>query len=618
MRGLEINNIVSFNRVFRILIAAVFLFGILPVPVLAVDNGTFAGQVTDNSTTNPISGATILVTASGSQIPGWNGNTDQSGNYTIQVPADTGYQLSAYKEGYVTGNIGGQDVTANTTTTVNFQLTPGGIIQGTVSDNTSNPIQNADVRAYLPASPENTYFSLPTNPSGQYSITVPPGTGYTIEANSQGFSSANQTGISAALGTPVTVDFTLMPPPPPPSNDTTPPANVADLATGNITAESILLSWTAPGDDGATGQATEYEVRYDASIIDDDTKWNAAQPATNPPPPPPGTAGTNETFLVGGLSANTTYFFAIKTRDDANLWSTLSNSPSATTSPPPQTPYFVISHDQNKSSYMLAAGDNITETFNVTSVNGFEGTINLNIGGPPEIENNSSVSPSQVVLSDGDSVQVTANIGAGPMTPSGSFGCGLGGQTSAYGGQEKGFFFTVIIGVPGQPMLSASPPVISAGSQTSFFASQFPADEAITLKWDSGPSTGVTLASGQVAGDGTWNVQVLIPGDMASGNFMVKATAGQSIAVCELTITSGSGEDFLMSTSPHFVSLTPGQSANVTVYITSINGFNSPVTLTAGSAPGITTNLSTGTVTPASGETASAVLTITTADWVSP
>ena len=49
---------------------------------------------------------------------------------------------------------------------------------------------------------------------------------------------------------------------------TTAPAAVTDLATGTVMATSVALSWTAPGDDGATGTATTYDVRYVDEHID--------------------------------------------------------------------------------------------------------------------------------------------------------------------------------------------------------------------------------------------------------------------------------------------------------------------------------------------------------------
>ena len=140
----------SFYRIFCLLVTTVFLFGLLPVPVLAQADGTIAGQVTDNTTGNPIDNASILVLESADAPPSWSSNTDASGNYSVSVSEGTGYLVGAIKEGYVSRQVTGQSVTANVTTTVNFSLVPGGIIEGTVTDNsTGNPIQGADLRAWV-------------------------------------------------------------------------------------------------------------------------------------------------------------------------------------------------------------------------------------------------------------------------------------------------------------------------------------------------------------------------------------------------------------------------------------------------------------------------------------
>ncbi len=66
------------------------------------------------------------------------------------------------------------------------------------------------------------------------------------------------------------------------SGDTTPPAAVTNLAISNITATSVLLSWTAPGDDGNTGTATTYDVRYSSSAIND-ANFSSADPGHGRP-----------------------------------------------------------------------------------------------------------------------------------------------------------------------------------------------------------------------------------------------------------------------------------------------------------------------------------------------
>ncbi len=104
--------------------------------------------------------------------------------------------------------------------------------------------------------------------------------------------------------------------------DTTPPANVTDLAVSGATTNSLTLTWTSPGDDGNNGTAAEYDIRYATSNIDNET-WGFATQVSDEPAPGP--AGSNETFVVGGLTPATTYYFALKTGDDAGNWANLSN-----------------------------------------------------------------------------------------------------------------------------------------------------------------------------------------------------------------------------------------------------------------------------------------------------
>jgi|GEM_PF-1059585 len=129
-----------------------------------------------------------------------------------------------------------------------------------------------------------------------------------------------------AYGTLLWVDVRNGAPPPP---DTTAPAAVSNLATGTVTTSSVALSWTAPGDDGNTGTATSYDVRYSTATITT-ANWGSATQASGEPTP--GVAGTAQNFTVSGLSAGTTYFFALKTSDEAGNISALSNVPTAQTS----------------------------------------------------------------------------------------------------------------------------------------------------------------------------------------------------------------------------------------------------------------------------------------------
>ncbi len=111
-------------------------------------------------------------------------------------------------------------------------------------------------------------------------------------------------------------------------NEAIPPAQVADLAAGNATASTINLTWTAPGDDGNVGTATQYDIRYSTAVITD-ANWDAATPVSGEPAP--AAAGTPQSYTVTGLNPSTTYYFGIKTADEVANWSLLSNIPSLAT-----------------------------------------------------------------------------------------------------------------------------------------------------------------------------------------------------------------------------------------------------------------------------------------------
>lgn len=114
------------------------------------------------------------------------------------------------------------------------------------------------------------------------------------------------------------------------AEDTEPPAAIIDLvaSTGGNEGE-IILTWTAPGNDGTTGRASEYDVRYSTAQIANDADFNLAERVSNVPSPQP--AGTEETLAVRELAGNVVYYFRIKTVDMSDNWSALSNQASAGT-----------------------------------------------------------------------------------------------------------------------------------------------------------------------------------------------------------------------------------------------------------------------------------------------
>ena len=117
---------------------------------------------------------------------------------------------------------------------------------------------------------------------------------------------------------------------PPLGGDTTPPADITDLAVTRCTIDTCTLTWTAPGNDGASGTATRYDIRYSIAPLTEDN-WDAAARVVNPPAPAP--AGSAESFTVTGLAQAIHYYFAVRALDAAWNFAGVSNQADGKTSP---------------------------------------------------------------------------------------------------------------------------------------------------------------------------------------------------------------------------------------------------------------------------------------------
>lgn len=139
--------------------------------------------------------------------------------------------------------------------------------------------------------------------------------------------------------------------------DTTLPSAVGDLAATNPSSNAMTLTWTAPGDDGTSGTASAYDLRYSLSPIEANN-FSAATRVQGAPHPLP--AGSPETFTVRGLNFGTTYYFAIKAFDDWGNSSPVSNSPSGTTL---GMPHIAVSPDALSDS--LLTGETAVQTLTI-------------------------------------------------------------------------------------------------------------------------------------------------------------------------------------------------------------------------------------------------------------
>ncbi|MDI6794037.1 MAG: hypothetical protein QME81_14445, partial [bacterium] len=83
------------------------------------------------------------------------------------------------------------------------------------------------------------------------------------------------------------------------------------------------MTWTAPGDDGDSGTAAAYDIRYSTSPITTGADWTAATQVTGEPAPQ--VAGTTQTLTIAGLLSGTTYYFRMTALDEVPNTSSLSN-----------------------------------------------------------------------------------------------------------------------------------------------------------------------------------------------------------------------------------------------------------------------------------------------------
>jgi subtilisin family serine protease len=131
--------------------------------------------------------------------------------------------------------------------------------------------------------------------------------------------------------------------------DTVAPAPVTDLVAAPDSATSVTLTWTAPGDDGNSGTAWLYDIRFSYSeIVSDDDFAGAVQLNREPGPQ---AAGSQETLTLVNLRDDTTYYFALKTMDAAGNVSQLSQVASATT-PPGDWSYLRLVAGQDVGNYV--------------------------------------------------------------------------------------------------------------------------------------------------------------------------------------------------------------------------------------------------------------------------
>jgi len=118
-------------------------------------------------------------------------------------------------------------------------------------------------------------------------------------------------------------------------SDTEAPGQITGLAVvpGSPTAFTITMQWSAPADSGfdvSSGNATKYYLKYYDQPITD-VNWDAAWLPGGEWLPQPVAVGTLQSYQISGLSPLRDYYFAIRTVDEVNNMSAVSNSATGTT-----------------------------------------------------------------------------------------------------------------------------------------------------------------------------------------------------------------------------------------------------------------------------------------------
>ncbi len=109
------------------------------------------------------------------------------------------------------------------------------------------------------------------------------------------------------------------------TEDTVAPASIGDLRVERTDGDQTTLTWTAPGDDGATGWATLYDLRYSTHPLTGDNFSSATRVTALAHP---NVGGSTEHFRCADLPENTHLYFLLKTEDRAGLvsWSNVAET----------------------------------------------------------------------------------------------------------------------------------------------------------------------------------------------------------------------------------------------------------------------------------------------------
>jgi len=282
--------------------------------------------------------------------------------------------------------------------------------------------------------------------------------------------------------------------------DTTKPAAITNLAlqAGSPATSQIKLTWTATGDDGTTGIASKYIIKRSTSAI---TAANFDVATTIYNTLSPKSTGSTETFTVTGLTANKTYYFAIKVQDEVPNTSVISNVPSlATLANLPTVSAITPNNGENGGAVAIA----------VTGTNFIPGANTL------RFSNSSNTFEIAGTYVSAASLTASAPIGA----PVGTYSLkvvNINGASAALASA-----YTVKVAPTPLPTVSDLIPANigsnDSGVSITIYGANFTADS--TVKLDTAPETALT----NVVVVSSTKITAKISGTVAAGTYNLKVT----------------------------------------------------------------------------------------------
>lgn len=103
-------------------------------------------------------------------------------------------------------------------------------------------------------------------------------------------------------------------------NDTSAPGDPVNLQLTHAAVSGLRLTWKASGDDGATGSAARYELRYSTAPI---TPANYEAAFAAPGLPAPAASGATQSYVLADLLPDTAYYLALRAVDNVGNTSAL-------------------------------------------------------------------------------------------------------------------------------------------------------------------------------------------------------------------------------------------------------------------------------------------------------